>query len=48
MKVILVEKYCKCGYKAVAYISNSNEADVAGFKRSVIITCPCCKKEIRI
>ena len=31
-----------------AMILNSNEADLAGFKRNAVIKCPCCKKEIHI
>lgn len=42
----LVEKCCSCGYKAQAYLANSEQGEICGFKREVTITCPCCGKEI--
>ena len=44
----LYEKYCSCGYKAQAYLSCSDEGDMAGFKRSTILVCPCCGQKIYI
>jgi RNase P subunit RPR2 len=44
--VATYEKYCKCGYKALAILATSELREQQGFRRDVTIICPCCGEKI--
>lgn len=44
--VATYEKYCKCGYKALAILATSELGEQRGFRRDATIICPCCGEKI--